>query len=80
MRTINISGLNSGPSPDFNFNPNLNLSYEIELRFESETIDVSEKDKKNLAAQNFLRLLRKFRTILLQNSVIIRFQFFQYLI
>jgi hypothetical protein len=43
-------------------------------------MNVLEKDRKDLAAQNFLYLFRELRTILLQDSVIIRFQFLQHLI
>jgi hypothetical protein len=40
------SGSNPGSDPD----PNLDLSYETELEFGFETMNVSEKDRKDLAA------------------------------
>jgi hypothetical protein len=57
----------------FNSDSNFDFPYETELKFKSEIINVLEKDRKNLAAQNLLYFFREFRTILLQNSVIIRF-------
>jgi hypothetical protein len=64
----------------FNSNPNFDFPYEIEFGFGSEAIDILKKDRKNLAAQNFLHLFRELRMILLQNSMIMRLQFLQYLI
>jgi hypothetical protein len=75
-RTVDGSGSDFDSGPD----SNLDLPYEIEFGFGSEAMDVSEEDRKDFAAQDFLRFLREFRTILLQDSVIIRFQFSQYLI